>query len=152
MPLQGKDYFAIQNLLNCYFQYVDAGDFESCGQLFAKADLIYTQTGTTFSRDPSGVTQQMRSFVRLYDDAQTPRTRHHSGNFIIEAEGEGKAVTSCSAIIFQGTPDLPFQAIGEASYNDRFERRGPDWIFTERKMSLNFMGDMRHHLLRKVST
>lgn len=152
MPLQAEDYFAIQNQLNRYFQYVDAGDFESCGQLFAQADLIYTQSGTTFSRDPSGVTAQMRSFVKLYGDAQTPLTRHHSGNFIIETPSEDKATTSCSAIIYQGTPDLPFQAIGEASYHDRFEKQGPDWIFTERKMRLNFTGDMRHHLLRKVST
>jgi len=151
MSLQAEDYFAIQNQLNRYFRYMDAGDFISCGKLFTQADLIYTQSDTTFSKDPVGVTRQMQSFVRLYGPDNTPKTRHHSGGIIIEATGIDEATTFCSAIIFQGTSTLPFQAIAEASYNDRFAKQGHDWIFRERKMSLNFTGDMRHHLLRKVS-
>lgn len=150
--MRAEDYFAIQNQLNRYFQYVDAGDFERCGELFTHADLIYTQSGQTYSKDPAGITQQMRSFVKLYGEAQTPLTRHHSGNIIIEPDGENRAKTSCSAIIFQSTETLPLQAIAEASYYDRFEKRKQGWVFTERNMSLNFMGDMAHHLLRKVST
>lgn len=150
--MRAEDYFAIQNQLNRYFKYVDAGDFERCGQLFTHADLIYTQSGQTYSKDPVGITQQMRSFVKLYGEAKTPLTRHHSGNFIIEPDGENRAKTYCSAIIFQSAEALPFQAIAEASYTDRFEKREEGWVFTERKMSLNFMGDMAHHLLREVST
>jgi len=94
----------------------------------------------------------MRSFVKLYGEANKPQTRHHSGNIIIESDGENRAKTSCSAIIFQSTKVLAFQAIAEASYNDRFEKRAQGWIYIERKMSLNFMDDMAYHLLREVST
>lgn len=149
--MEAADYFAIQNKLNLYFQYVDAGDFERCGQLFAQADLIYTQSGQMFRKDPAGATRKMQSFVRLYGEDQTPLTRHHSGNIIIEADGDNAARTSCSAIIYQGTDTLPFQAIAAASYSDRFEKRDECWVFTERKLSLNFMGDLSHHLLKEVS-
>lgn len=101
------DYFAIQNLLNRYFHYVDAGELEQCGQLFADADLTYTQSRKTFSKDPQGLTRHMQSYVKLYADG-TPRTRHHSGNFIIELEGKRAAQASCSAIIYQDTMSLPF--------------------------------------------
>lgn len=151
MSMEAADYFAIQNQLNLYFQYVDAGDFENCGRLFAQADVTYLQSGQTFSKDPSGVTKLMQSFVKLYGENKTPLTRHHSGNIIIEPDGEKGAQTSCSAIIYQGTDKLPFQAIAEASYSDCFEKRDQVWVFTERKLSLNFMDDLRHHLLKKVS-
>ena len=112
--MQAEDYFAVQNQLNRYFQYVDAGDFERCANLFAHADLIYTQSGQTFSKDPAGIAKQMRSFVRLFGDKKTPRTRHHSGNIIIEFEGE-IARTTCSAVITtcssEGTRLPPFSTI-----------------------------------------
>lgn len=94
----------------------------------------------------------MQSFVRLYSESKTPQTLHQSGNIIIEADADSRASTSCSAVIYQGTNDLPFQAIAAAIYKDKFEKRGKDWIITERKMRLNFIGDMRHHLLRETST
>jgi len=148
--MDAADYFAIQNLLNRYFQYIDAGKLEQCGQLFAHADHTYSQSGQTFSKDPHGLTQFIQSFVRLYGDG-TPRTRHQSGNMIIEPEGKTAARTSCSAIIYQGTETLPFQAIASASYRDKLEKRGDNWIFTAREMSLNFMGDLSHHLLKETS-
>lgn len=150
--MRADDYFAIQNLLNRYFQYVDAGDFESCGKLFDKADLIYTQSGTVFSKDAAGVTAQMRSFVRLYGEDQTPGTLHQSSNFIIESESENHARASCAAVIYQGTDTLPFQAIGAAHYQDELEKRGSKWIITQRKMRLSFTGDLSQHLLKETST
>lgn len=149
--MDAVDYFSIQNLLNRYFEYVDTGDFEQCGQLFAGADLTYTQSGQIFSNDAAGVTRQMQSFVRLYGDDKTPRTRHHSGNIIIEADGHDAARTSCSAVIFQSTESLPFQAIGSASYRDRFVKHDDAWVFVARAMRLDFIGDMRHHLLKEIS-
>jgi len=148
--MDAADYFAIQNLLNRYFQYVDAGKLKQCGQLFAHADLTYRPSGKTFSKDPHGLTRYMRSFIRLYED-DTPKTRHHSGNIIIEPEGKRAAKASCTAIIYQGTESLPFQAIGSASYRDELEKRGDDWIFTSREMRLDFIGDLRNHLLKEVS-
>lgn len=148
--MQADDYFAIQNLINRYFQYVDAGELEACGQLFAKADIVYRQSGKTFSKDPAGVTEQMAGFVRLYGNAQTPLTRHHSGNIIIEPVSDIKATASCSAVLFQATESMPFQTIGEASYADTFEKDESGWHFTRREMGLNFIGDLSHHLKKQV--
>ena len=149
--MKAEEYFAIQNLLNRYFQFVDSGDFESCGELFAAADLIYTQSGTVFSKDPAGVAAQMRSFVKLYGEDKTPKTLHQSSNFIIEGRDDHHANTSCAAVIYQGTDALPFQAIAAARYQDELEKRKGRWIITQRRMSLNFMGDLSHHLLKETS-
>ena len=146
------DYFAIQNLINSYFQRVDAGDFDGCGALFKNADVHYPSSKMTISKDPKAVAELMRSYVKLYGETQSPLTRHHSGNIMIERAGPNEAKAQCSAIIFQGTPDLPFQAIGEASYNDIFTKSDQIWAFTRREISLNFMGDMSHHLSREVQT
>lgn len=149
--MNANDYFAIQNLLNRYFQYVDTADFEACGQLFAKADLMYLPSGKTLSKDPQAVTQQMRDFVKLYGDPQTPRTRHHSGNIIIEPETSRRAHAACSAIIFQATDRLDFQAIAEASYSDILEKDAGKWHFIRRELTLTFAGNLKHHLLQQVT-
>ena len=148
--MTADDYHAIQNLINLYFQKVDAGDFEGCGALFKDAVVHYPSSGMKISKDPAAIAELMRSYVKLYGDAQIPLTRHHSGNIIIEPAGTNTAKAQCSAIIFQGTPDFPFQAIGEASYSDVFEKIDNVWTFIYREINLNFMGDMSHHLSREV--
>ncbi|MEP3890539.1 MAG: nuclear transport factor 2 family protein [Hellea sp.] len=150
--MTADDYYEIQNLINLYFQRVDAGDFEGCGTLFKKAVVHYPSSGMKIYKDPAAIAELMRSYVKLYGDAQTPLTRHHSGNIILEPTGIGTAKAQCSAIIFQGTPDLPFQAIGEASYSDIFAKIDGLWTFTYREINLNFMGDMSHHLSREVKS
>lgn len=150
--MNADDYFAIQNLINRYFQKVDTGEFKSCGSLFANADVHYPKTGVTISRDPAAVAELMSSYVKLYGKPQSPLTRHHSGNMIIEALSPHEARAECSAIIFQGTPEFAFQAIAEASYNDTFAKSGDTWTFTRREISLTFMGEMKHHLSREVKS
>lgn len=148
--MTADDYFAIQNLINDYFQRVDAGDFDGCGALFSDADMHYTASGTTFTNNPKAVADQMRSYVKLYGDERTPLTRHHSGNIIINPAGQKSAKAKCSAVIFQSTPDFTFKAIAEASYDDQFKKVNGNWKFSRRELSLNFIGDMSHHLIHKV--
>ncbi len=149
--MNADDYFAIQNLINRYFHYVDTGNFDDCGALFKEADLYYPTSQTTLSKDPEGVAKLMRSYVKLYGEAQTPLTRHHSGNIIIEPVSETDATAQCSAIIFQATKELSFKAIAEASYQDRFHKNDAgEWHFVFRETTLNFIGDMQHHLLQAV--
>lgn len=150
--MQAADYFEIQNLLNLYFQYVDAGKLEDCGKLFAHADMVYVPSREIISKDPAAVTAKMASFIRLYGEAKTPLTQHHSGNIVIEPQGVNRAKASCRAIIYQGTDTLPLQAIGAAHYRDEFEKRSDDWCFIRREMGLNLIGDLSHHLRKEIST
>ena len=77
-------------------------------------------------------------------------TRHHSGNLIIEPDGETRAAARCSAIIFQAAEGFPLQPIAEASYRDRFAREGGVWHFTHREMQLTLVGDLSQHLARAI--
>lgn len=148
--MTADDYFAIQRLINIYFVHVDGVDFDAAGALFDRADMIYTATGRHIHHDGAEVAALMRSFVKLHGPDQRPLTRHHSGNLIIEPDGDMRASARCSAIIFQAAPGFPLQPIAEASYKDRFAMDGGAWHFTRREMELTLAGDMSQHLLRKA--
>jgi hypothetical protein len=148
--LTADDYFAIQRLINIYFVHVDGADFDAAGALFDRADMIYTATGRHIHQDGAAVAELMRSFVKLHGPDQRPLTRHHSGNLIIEPDGDAHASARCSAIIFQAAEGLPLQPVAVASYGDRFAKAGGAWHFTRREMELTMTGDMSQHLLRKA--
>lgn len=148
--MTADDYFAIQRLINLYFLHVDEAEFDAAGALFGRAEIIYTATGRRIVRDPGAVAALMRSFVRLHGADARPLTRHHSGNLIIEPDGEGRAAARCSAIIFQAADGFPLQPIAEASYVDRFAKDGDGWYFTRREMAMTLTGDLSRHLLRGV--
>ncbi len=146
--MTADDYFAIQRLINLYFHHVDSADFEAAGALFDKAEMIYTATGKTIVRDGAAVAALMRSFVKLHGEDRRPLTRHHSGNLIIEPEGDANASARCSAIIFQAADGVPLQPVAEASYKDRFERSEGIWYFVRREMQLGLIGNLSQHLQR----
>ena len=146
--MTADDYFAIQRLINIYFAHVDGADFEAAGALFSRAEMIYPTSNRRIEYDGKAVAELMRSFVRLHGEGDRTLTRHHSGNIIIEPDGENQAKTSCSAIIFQATSNFPLQAIAEASYTDRFACEGGEWHFTRREMQMTLTGDLSQHLKR----
>ncbi len=147
--MTADDYFAIQRLINLYFVHVDEADFDAAGALFDRADMVYTATGRHIRHDGAAVAALMRSFVKLHGAEQRPLTRHHSGNLIIEPDGDTQASARCSAIIFQAAPGFALQPIAEASYRDNFAKDGAAWHFTRREMELTLTGDLSQHLLRK---
>ncbi|MEM9705197.1 MAG: nuclear transport factor 2 family protein [Pseudomonadota bacterium] len=148
--MDADDYFGIQNLINRYFELVDAGRLQDCAALFAHARMHYLSSGEIVDRDPDKIHEIMQSFVRLYGDPPSPLTRHHSGNICIYPEADGKAHATSSAIIVQATPSFSLQVIAEASYADNFEKAEGQWRFTERKLSLNFVGDLSAHLKKGI--
>lgn len=148
--MTADDYFAIQRLINLYFLHVDEAGFDAAGALFDRAEMVYAATGRTIVRDGAAVAALMRGFVRLHGAEARPLTRHHSGNLIIEPDGEDRASARCSAIIFQAAPGFPLQPIAEASYADRFARDAGGWHFTRREMAMTLTGDLSQHLLRGI--
>lgn len=148
--MRADDYFAIQRLIHHYFHLVDDGDFDAAGTLFARADLVYPAGGRTISCDGAAVAALMRSFVKLHGPDHRTMTRHHCGNLIIEPDDAGRALTRCSAIIFQAAPGFPLQPIAVASYRDRLVKAEGSWHFTRREVELSMMGDLSQHLLRAV--
>ncbi|PQM28022.1 polyketide cyclase [Sphingopyxis lindanitolerans] len=150
--MTADDYFAIQRLINLYFLLVDEAGFDAAGALFDRAEILYTATGRRIINDGAAVAALMRGFVRLHGPEARPLTRHHSGNLIIESDGDDRAAARCSAIIFQAADDFPLQPIAEASYADRFAKGTGGWYFTHREMALTLTGDLSRHLLRGVNT
>jgi hypothetical protein len=51
-----------------------------------------------------------------------------------------------SYVVFQATAKLPFQPIVGGRYEDRFERVGGAWRFTERLIHVDQVGDVSEHL------
>ena len=149
--MTADDYFAIQRLINIYFAFVDKGDFEAAGALFDRAEIFYPVTGRRIVNDGNAVAELMRSHVKLHGPDGSVLTRHHSGNIIIEPDGNDTATASCSAIIFQATPDLPLQPIAEAFYRDRFAKEDGVWFFKRREMQMNLPGNLSEHLMRPAS-
>ena len=82
----------------------------------------------------------------VYDDG-TPRTKHVTTNVIIEADEEaGTAVSRAYFTVLQARPRLPLQPITSGRYSDRFERRDGQWRFAERRVRVDLVGDVSHHL------
>ena len=146
--MTADDYFAIQRLINIYFAFVDEGDFDAAGALFDRGEIFYPVTGRRIVNDGKAVAALMRSYVKLHGPDRRVLTRHHSGNIIIEPGGNDTATASCSAIIFQATPDIPLQPIAEAFYRDRFTKLDGVWYFTHREMQMKLTGNLSEHLLR----
>lgn len=148
--MTADDYFAIQRLINLYFVHVDEADFDAAGALFDRADMVYPASGKVIRSDGTAVAALMRSFVKLHGPGGRPLTRHHSGNLIIEPDGDAAATARCGAVIFQAAENFPLQPVGVASYRDRFVKEAGAWRFARREMELTMTGDLSQHLLRGV--
>jgi hypothetical protein len=48
--------------------------------------------------------------------------------------------------VLQALPDLILQPIAAGRYNDRFERHGGRWRFTQRRVHVDLVGDVSRHL------
>ena len=148
--MTADDYFAIQRLINLYFVHVDEGDFDAAGSLFDHAEIVYPATGRRISSDGPAVAALMRSFVKLHGPDRCTLTRHHSGNLIIEPDGDAAATARCGAVIFQAAENFPLQPVAVARYSDRFVKDAGGWRFAHREMELTMTGDLSQHLLRGV--
>jgi 3-phenylpropionate/cinnamic acid dioxygenase small subunit len=136
---------AIENLIATYAELVDAGDFGGLDALLSEATFIG-------SGPPVGgqgaIEQMLRDTLIVYDD-RTPRTKHVTTNTVIEVdEDAGTAVSRSYFTALQALPDLPLQPIVSGRCHDCFERHDGNWRFTQRRVSIDLVGDVSHHLRR----
>jgi hypothetical protein len=119
---------AIENLISSYAFLNDDADITGLGQLFAGA--TFTLDGTT-ARGREEIEQYARAMIQVSDDG-TSRTRHNITNLIIEVdEGAGTATARAYWTVLQSVPGLPLQPVLAGRYQNRFERHGGTWRFTE---------------------
>ena len=53
--------------------------------------------------------------------------------------------------VLQAAPGFSLQTIAAGRYLDRFERRHGQWRFTERRVHIDLVGDLSHHLHRAAA-
>ncbi|MEV4054688.1 nuclear transport factor 2 family protein [Amycolatopsis sp. NPDC049688] len=138
------DYRALQNLIFSYAALVDAGDFAGVGALFAAG--AFAGSGGVL-RGAAEVERMLRESVIVYEDG-TPRTKHVTTNIALEVSGfvaSGRAYFT----VLQAVPGFPLQTIAAGRYEDRFTREDGRWHFTERRATVDLVGDVSHHLRAK---
>jgi hypothetical protein len=85
----------------------------------------------------------------IYDDG-TPRTKHITTNIAVEVDEKTGTATSRSYFtVLQALPDMPLQPIASGRYHDRFRSRDGQWLFTERHVRVDLVGDVSRHLRRE---
>ncbi|MEU5105103.1 nuclear transport factor 2 family protein [Streptomyces sp. NPDC021354] len=134
---------AIENLIARYAELVDDGDFTGLG--FLLDDATFTGSGAPVS-GREAIEKMFQDTVIVYADG-TPRTQHVTTNVAIEVDEQANTAVSRSYVtVFQALPDLPLQPIAGGRYHDRFERRGGQWRFVERRVRITLVGDVSRHL------
>jgi 3-phenylpropionate/cinnamic acid dioxygenase small subunit len=141
-----ESYHAITSLLFRYAECIDRADFAGLGELFAHGRIRSSSgpAGSGWSGD------QVREFYarsnKVHEDG-TLRTRHLNVNHLVDIdEAAGVATVRSAYVVFQATAKLPFQPIVGGRYEDRFERAGGAWRWSERLIHVDQLGDVSEHL------
>lgn len=142
------DRLAITDLLYRYAELIDAGDFDGVGQLLARCAV--GAPGSPAVTGAAAITALYAGTTRRYPGhpgaVGTPRTRHLVLNPIVDV-GAGTATARSTFCVVQATEAVPLQPIVVGRYYDTFERDEAGWFFTERRMDVEFFGDISGHLL-----
>lgn len=140
---------AVENLIARYAELVDDGDFAGLGALLA--DATFVGSGEPV-RGREAVEAMFRDTVVVHADG-TPRTQHVTTNVAVEVDEQAGTATARSYVtVLQAAPELPLQPIAAGRYHDRFERDADGaWRFAERRVRINLVGDVTHHLRRAAA-
>ena len=136
----------IEQLLYLYAERIDDGDFQGVGELFSRG-RIKGPDGAVIAEGATEVQGLYESSTRLYE-CGTPRTQHMTTNVIIEIDESGLSAQGRARFtVFQCLPDFPLQPIISGRYVDGFVCVDGTWTFSERRMKVDFAGDLSRHLL-----
>lgn len=134
---------AITALLHEYARRLDAGDLDGVATLFAHA-TVWSSRNPTPRRGTAAV-RRMYDGVHLYDGR--PSTQHVITNALVTIGDDRRSAASQSYFtVLQVRPDFPLQPILAGRYQDRFERAGDAWRFTERVIHPDLVGDLSRHM------
>lgn len=148
-----KERRAIERLLYDYCFGIDSGDFGLTASLFGD-DGQYGLVGGPSARGAAQILGMLQASVRTYDGV--PRTRHVVTNVCIDRadghadgddgdDGDHATVRSYVQVVHQA-PEGPLGPIVVGTYFDRVHRVGRRWLFAERRMHLELVGDLHTHL------
>jgi SnoaL-like domain len=141
----------VSRLVFEYSDRIDSGDLEGLADILAEAGFGTFEDPLLRGRDR--ILALYRSTVRIYEDG-TPRTHHVVTNLVVELDETAGTATSRSYFtVLQAHPPGSITPIVAGRYHDRFARRdksaerGGDWYFTERRISMDLVGDVTAHML-----
>lgn len=133
---------AIADLVHAYAERLDAGDLDGVAALFA--DATYGRAGGPVRRGAAEVRGAL-GVVKLHGGS--PRTKHVITNLVVEVDEPARTASARSYFtVLQATASLPLQPILAGRYHDRFERGGGVWLFHERVIHIDLVGELREHL------
>jgi len=137
----------IAALVYAYAERLDLGDLAGVAALFGE-DATYRSDYGSYA-GAAEVLATLTRRVRLHDGI--PRTKHVTTNLVVEIDGD-IALARSYFTVFQATPALPLQAIIAGRYHDRFAWADNVWRFTDRRIYVDLVGDLREHLLQPIGT
>ncbi|MEV0194890.1 nuclear transport factor 2 family protein [Nonomuraea sp. NPDC050691] len=133
----------IENLVARYAELVDDGDFAGLGALLGDASFVGSSGPVTGS---DAIRTMFENTVIIYADG-TPRTRHVITNIIVDVDdAAGTAAARSYFTVLQSVDGRPLEIIAAGRYRDRFLLRDKEWRFAERRVQVEFAGDVSRHL------
>ena len=133
------DKLAITELLYRYAELIDAGDFDSVGELLGRGNFMGVSGAEAIAA------LFAKSTRRFADHGNTPRTRHLVLNPIVELDSDTAHARSTFCVV-QQTDTVPLQPIVVGRYADTFARGDAGWYFTERIVDVQMVGNVSDHL------
>jgi len=144
----------IEEIMYRYSYYVDTADIESLGTIFAAGALI-SQNGQEV-RGPKAVAELFSNEIIFYDqdgkkvpyvrNQCTPLTRHVTTNIMMDFNNQITVAGVKSYFTVYQTIEGKNPIIAGGRYEDRFEHDPYGWHLIERRILLDNLGDMSHHL------
>jgi SnoaL-like domain len=137
----------VRNLLGMYCERLDVGDFDGVGALFADGRLA-TEDGTVLAQGAEDVAAFYRAGTLDHDGS--PRTKHLVVDTVLAPAADGCSLAARSSyVVFQAVAGaLALQPIITGRYVDTFERAGDGWRWSERRFSVDQVGELSQHLAR----
>ncbi|WP_295222623.1 nuclear transport factor 2 family protein [uncultured Chryseobacterium sp.] len=132
----------ILNLIGQYTHYLDQGNFEKVGELFADGKII--APGNIMEGQES-IAKQLAQNLQVYADG-TPRTAHVTTNIVLDIQQDEATAVSYLTIFQQDAErNFPLQPIAIARYHDAFKKTNDKWRFSVRELVITLVGDLSHH-------
>ncbi|MFK7829884.1 MAG: nuclear transport factor 2 family protein [Congregibacter sp.] len=137
----GPSEAAILDLMCAYCDTIDSGDLAGCAALFSQG--AWGIVGD-LAHGSAAVMAQLDN-VTLYEGV--PLTRHlmSNVNITVAANQDSATASSCITVMQGVSGQFPLQAIFIGSYADTFVCIDEQWMFKERAITPNLVGDMAFH-------
>jgi SnoaL-like domain len=145
----GRDVAQISALVYGYSDLIDTGDLEGLADMLAAAAFGTFDDPLLRGRDR--ILTLYRNTVRIYDDG-SPRTKHVVSNLVVDIhESDGSPATTATAksyfTVLQAATPGSLAPIVAGRYHDTFTKTDGVWHFSERRISMDLVGDVSAHML-----